>query len=347
MDCRMTRNTRHAGFTLVEAMVVLAVIGLLISILLPAVAHVRESSRRADCANRLKQFGIALHARQSATGQFPSPMPGRSFQFGDYWATDREFSGYYDLLPHLDLIPLFNAINLGSDDKQGPTYTPDTPENRTIYETRIVLFLCPSDALPAKAPPSAVSYRFNVGGSSPVQAAFRDPSRLGAFDPVRPAGPQAYRDGLANTAGLSERVVGTHQDARFDPRRDFWKASLPGWIAPGDDDKVLRICHARSNEPLWPESKLGESWTLAGNFYTWYNHVAPPNDAGSDCDTNDWQTGDASWCENCSMTARAFHDAGVHVLVMDGSVRFVSNSISLPVWRAFGTRAGSEAVELP
>jgi prepilin-type N-terminal cleavage/methylation domain-containing protein len=346
----MTRHgpTDHPrGFTLVELLVALSIVGLLIGLLLPAVARAREAARRADCLNRLHQLGVALQSFQSANGVYPCPMPPRTFHDGREWSADREFSGYYEMLPFLEQTPLYNAFNLGSKDGIGsPTFTPEMGVNQTAFRTRVQAFLCPSDPLPGRAPPSPVNYRFNVGGSSPLWIRLADTS-VGAFDPIRPAGPNRYLDGLSTTAALSERVVGGFDPTHFDRRRDLWAANIPGWVDPDDGDEVLRVCRSltRTSVDFW--HNMGESWSLGGNFYLWYNHVAPPNDRGADCDTNDGHTGEASRCANCSMAARSFHDGGVHVLAMDGTVRFVTDGIDLRLWRALGTRAGSEPAEWP
>ena len=96
---RTVRRRQARGFTLIEALVVISILGILIALLIPAVMTARESARRLECQNHLKQIGIALQSLQSQTGAFPSPMPPREYQDGRMWAGDQGVSGYFELLP--------------------------------------------------------------------------------------------------------------------------------------------------------------------------------------------------------------------------------------------------------
>ena len=91
---------RKTGFTLIELLVVIAIIGILIAITLPAVQYVRESARRIECANNMKQMGIAMHDYEIVNGHFPPAYAAESYQPGWSWGTF--------LLPFVEQENLFN-----------------------------------------------------------------------------------------------------------------------------------------------------------------------------------------------------------------------------------------------
>src|SRR5665213_2567978 len=100
----MTSRKRH-GFTLIELLVVIAIIAVLIALLLPAVQQARESARRTQCKNNLKQLGLALHGYHDVFQIFPAAALGR--------CTPHivNMTGFTSLLPYLDQSPLYNALN--------------------------------------------------------------------------------------------------------------------------------------------------------------------------------------------------------------------------------------------
>jgi prepilin-type N-terminal cleavage/methylation domain-containing protein len=155
------------GFTLIELLVVFGIISILVSLSLPAVQRAREASRRLQCANNLRQIGLAVHAYHEAhemlpllSSHFVSPTaPGRVEYF-------RYFSAHAVLLPYLEQKNLYNAINFELDAwdpargvvvSMGGNFA-----NRTAYRTEVSLFLCPSDAAPTWDGGSN-NYRINVG----------------------------------------------------------------------------------------------------------------------------------------------------------------------------------------
>jgi type II secretory pathway pseudopilin PulG len=343
MCVHKTRIVAPGAFTLIEALVVLAIIGVVIGLLVPAVMSARESSRRIECSNRLKQLGIALNAHAAVHSTFPCPMPARTIINGIHYAGYNDFSGYCDLLPYCDQINLFNAINMESPVSWGGTrLSPFNPENRTVIGVSVAAFLCPSESTMSPDRMSPCSYRFDVGSHDPTL--IYTPPHDGAFSPVQPRRPSDYLDGLSATIGISERNVGSMRREGFDRRRDLWSADVNGLITFDSDDKVRATCFSLTHEPPSFYGDLGSSWMVGGNLHVWYNHVAGPNDSGPDCATGREKSSDPEYCHSCSIAARSWHPGGVHSLVMDGSVRFIRDGINLKIWRSLATRAGAEVI---
>src|SRR4051794_31129905 len=112
----LDQRQRPAGFTLIELLVVISIIGVLIALLLPAVQSARESSRRAQCSNNLKQLGIALYSYESANKVFPSA--GKSLNTGVKPAVVQFVDGvavFPRILPHIEGGNIYNTINFNLD----------------------------------------------------------------------------------------------------------------------------------------------------------------------------------------------------------------------------------------
>lgn len=125
-------QTRRTGFTLVELLVVIAVIGVLVALLLPAVQMAREAARRTSCSNNLKQIGIALHLYHDTNRVFPvGSLP--SF-----------VSGFAAMLPYVEQNNRYELYNFSLP------YT--HPSNVAVLDQRIELFLCPSMPIPRVVP---------------------------------------------------------------------------------------------------------------------------------------------------------------------------------------------------
>src|SRR5436309_9283227 len=126
------------GFTLVELLVVIAIIGMLVALLLPAVQFARESARRMQCGNNLKQFGLALHNYEGTFKMLPS--------------TDvpNGFSVHARLLPHMEQSSLQNMLDFTKPAFFGP-YNAQTPNPLFVraFATPIPIMFCPSDRAPA------------------------------------------------------------------------------------------------------------------------------------------------------------------------------------------------------
>ena len=307
---------RRRAMTLIELLVVVSVIGLLIALLLPAVQSAREAARRAQCANNLKQLGLALHNYEAAEGSFPS----------------KEYtSAQSRMLPYLEQAPLYDAINF---DRCHLADTDEWGSNETAYQTKVATFLCPSDEIdPVRD--AGINYPGNYGvgfddGSNPkdnglIRRRFGDTVRIASIT-----------DGTSNTAAFAEWCLGRYQSGR-DPLRTVFSAPVAR-SARNDFDRFSEACRHidRRNAELYPTSK-GDNWLEPAPGRTLYNHTLPVN--GNSCKS-------AVAFAMAAWTAGSEHPGGAHVAFADGHVNFVRRGVETAVWHALGSRDGGEVASL-
>ena len=333
------RKQRLAGFTLIELLVTLGIISILIALLLPAVQAAREAARRAQCANHLRQLGLAL---QNYQGDFNSFPPSSCFSRNRKAPYTGWHSMYGRILPYLEQRSLYNSINY-----EVSTYPPEhlawgpilsTEQsinliNLTAFSTSVTVFICPSDG--GSASTSGTNYRANTGvGPAYWTNAEHPDSGNGLFPERDRIFPSQVPDGLSHTAAMSERLMGSG-GRDLVAERDFF--TLPTYISTADDTLIACRVAARSRKPGL--STGGHWWFWTGREQTLYNHAQAPNGIIPDCLQPSQRTAYGM------STARSWHSGGVNVLMGDGSVRFVSEGISTETWRALGTRNGGELVE--
>jgi prepilin-type N-terminal cleavage/methylation domain-containing protein/prepilin-type processing-associated H-X9-DG protein len=219
------------GFTLIELLVVVAIIAVLIALLLPAVQAARESARRAQCQNNLKQLGLAMHNYQTTMGTFPPLVQNGSF---NVWGNTYGTNGLYfdpwpldwtaSLLGQLDQMVLYNQLNwYVSSGWAGFGSVGWDPQNTSVLSIQVKTLICPSEIMnrPSIGPGTRKTYVANIGGPAAFYAWSGMLVPLKDNPPFDYAGvywnqnsgttfgPEAVLDGLTNTAMFSETLLGT------------------------------------------------------------------------------------------------------------------------------------------
>lgn len=340
---RVIRACRR-GLTLVELLVVIGIVAILAGLSLPAVQAAREASRRAWCANNLKQLTQATHSFETARGGFPAALfwtvpPGLNL------ATNGTYSLQCALLPYLDQTALHNSINFSLS--SGSVVLLGTGQE-TASAQSLSVFLCPSDPYTVAHPFSPISYRacIGLGEEQPV-----DPRTVrfidnGAFAFVddgtsRVLPLSAISDGLSNTLAFSEKPIGSGPGGLYTPFRDWidYPGNLFGILTA---DQWISACANQTNVPANRlELDGGASWMVPGAVYTLFYASAPPNTRVPDCGTLAINNGLGVYA------ARSYHPGGVNASMADGSVRWFTSSTQSSVWRSLATRAGGEVITAP
>jgi len=358
-------STMRRGFTLIELLVVIAIIAVLISLLLPAVQAAREAARRAQCTNNLKQLGLAVHNYHSAANAIP-PSGTRSNNNGD--GNDhrpgvdfcQQYSMKTHILPYIEQQQVFNAINF--QQHPGPAGSPNQwvnlggQMNQTAYMTKINTFLCPSDTNPGNLNVANSNYPNNVGGSrayAQVRWAPSGPYYVSSWDSLIRDVIQFndIADGLNSTVIFSEWVKGTGNINSDGLGMVYGPISRPDPGPPFPPNNQLDFqlnqqCQQNTNRFF---AFKGEYWILGdtgrGGFYT---HTTLPN-TKSCFDTENGSNVSLTayplpydYDPDTLIGASSLHPGGVNCLFLDGSVRFVKNSVNYQVWLAIASKDQSE-----
>jgi prepilin-type N-terminal cleavage/methylation domain-containing protein/prepilin-type processing-associated H-X9-DG protein len=310
-------DRRRAGFTLIELLVVIAIIAILIALLLPAVQQAREAARRSQCKNNLKQLGLAMHNYHDSFLVFPPGGIGNVL-----WSSDPSVSRGLNtyrlswmpmLLPNLDQAALYNSFvpymngfdASGAPVQLGPWVWPNV-------KTVLPALMCPSD--PEGGKNNILGFQGNygacMGSTGSLVGTDATATRLnGMFYQMSKTSMKSLVDGSSNTLMCSENKV--FQDVAGTPdSSNDWRGAyydnygVTSWISTQfppntmEPDR-LRRCINKPKDPC---------------IFT------------------------TSTSSNTVMFARSYHTGGVHALLADGSVRFVSENIALVTWQNLGSR---------
>jgi prepilin-type N-terminal cleavage/methylation domain-containing protein/prepilin-type processing-associated H-X9-DG protein len=323
---------KRIGFTLIELLVVIAIIGVLIGLLLPAVQKVREAAQRMKCASNLKQFGLAMHSYHDAMQFFPGVRDSYPLAF----------SAHAHLLPFVEQDAIYRQIDFTGAKGATSTYK---GVNATAAALAVPIFSCPSDVGSVQggngATPGVVfggtNYVTCTGSGNSTSGVINGDyvTADGLFVLLGPSGrpPLAIRDivdGTSNTAAMSESTYGDGSAALGSPAAPQNPMTLAKDINGSAMDPAT--CAATTTYT----GQRGDRWINGGYLSTAYNHYLTPNSTTPDC---------LNSANNYGLKgARSRHPGGVNLLLADGSVRFVSNTINPTTWTALATRAGGEVL---
>lgn len=333
------RSARHRGFTLIELLVVIAIIGILVGLLLPAVQAAREAARRMSCQNNLHQVILAIHNYESAMKRLPAAW-SRPSQSGDGWSLQAR------ILPNVEALGLAEGVNYSVGYKLA-TIRIDG-DRRPISSFRVPTYLCPSEVndrgrwdengVPEHYP---LSYAYNAGTWKVFNPNNQQPGN-GAFQTGRISRFRDVLDGLANTLAFSEVKAWTPYF------RDLGQEGVMEMPQVASDICLLGgSFKTETGHTEWVDGRVHQS-----GFTTTFppNHkvLCTINDAEYDVDFTNMREGKTSNAVTyAAVTSRSYHPGGVNTSLLDGSIRFVNDSIDRQLWQDLSTRAGRELAAVP
>jgi prepilin-type N-terminal cleavage/methylation domain-containing protein len=323
------RRRRHAAFTLVELLVVIAIIGVLVALLLPAVQAARESARRSQCQNNLKQHGVALNSYADARKRYPIGVQGgigSNVDDGYGWATQ--------LLPQLEQQALFQLIH----NKQSVTNTGKVPYPGIIQkhfqatgriipggDTVLNAFRCPSSQLGSHATNMASTWPHANGYATSDYKACTGLGDNGIFfkpdDGINArwnndrmmytrTRPEDVTDGLSQTIAFGES--GYYLIQRATGRSNRWPVWIGGYGGGGDEATLFKTDSAAPiNCEINPKSFDG--------FIERVTETRPPGPRDDDC-------------------AFSWHEGGAFFGFADSSVHFLRDEIDMKTYENLGTK---------
>lgn len=384
------------GFTLVELLVVMAIIGVMVGLLLPAVQAAREAARRMSCGNNVKQLGLGLHNYHAAYNQLPIHGSGtRSSGMVNWWSSsvspnhtnDLQLSFLVGVLPFVENQALWEQISnplqlSGPWPAMGPT-----PDNQAYnpWIQNIPAFRCPSDpgiGLPALG---RVNYVACMGdsmrtmGAGPInlngvvdQVMSQDSVAFhrGVFVAHRKTSLRDILDGTANTIMCGEIATDLGDN---DARVRHASTTPATYLNPEACKTLVNPARPRFWQSPSPTVAAGRGyqWASAATLYTCVNTILPPNRELCSIDTEaaPYVTHAVSIAptneafRSAVATTSSQHQGGVHVLMADGAVKFITDSIeagsgsmaapgaavagspsNYGLWGRLGTRSGKEVI---
>jgi prepilin-type N-terminal cleavage/methylation domain-containing protein len=297
------RRDRAQGFTLIELLVVIAIIAVLIALLLPAVQQAREAARRSQCKNNLKQMGLAMHNYHDTFNVF---VPG-AMGHASGGPSDLRTCFFQSILPYVEQSAIYNQLNFSGNWATLSAYPNIAAANAAtnpLIMAQIPVFMCPTDPNSGKRQVAVYVRGFysnylTINGSTAMGD--RNSVQNGMFYIISSTRMRDVTDGTSNTAMMAEIIL--TPDATTDARGRVWESydgnTFVSTLNPPNTTIPDRFDQACGN---WPP-------------------LLPCPGTG-----------------NYQMAARSAHTGGVHVVLADGGVRFVSSNINTLTWQNLGAR---------
>ena len=333
---KRTAKSGRSGMTLIELLVVIAIIGILMALLMPAVVAARATARKISCANNMRQIGLAINLFENTYGHYPSSWKPTEM-LGD--ATFEGWSVHAQILPYLERSGIEKQLDFDKSYRYAGDYTTMFgPEKLTSI--RIKTYLCPSeidDYAKEQAGREAhypLNYASNLGDWYVHDECSNFPGQ-GAFRPRRGFRPRDILDGLTHTVAMAEVKA-------FTPCYLNAGLARPARPTAYNIESLGGTFYPREGHTQWVDGRVhqtGFTGYFTPNTKVMVEHNGQPYDVDW---TNQLEGTDHHTMTYAAITSRSYHQHGVQVLMMGGSVQWISDQIDLRTWRALCTRNGQE-----